>query len=187
MDVDELRWNPVIEAFRHLDKDPTPREQWDSDTTLAVYIELSKIRDKLDADLKKTKAHLSYLEDIVVEYFMEQGIQRVTRAGRTIMLTTETWPKIVKDDLLRELGDDPSKADLKTIDEVGRQRLVEALANDPTTSHLVKSAYNHKTLQSFVLNELHMDPETLEYVIPEHLAGLLSVSMRHRAKIRRSE
>ena len=160
-----------------------PDDAWDGDTLLAVYVELAKIRDSAKAWLKHVEAAFHTLEPDVCEYFDKHEKQKDTRRGRTISIAHETWPKIIAEDLESMLPPDASKEAKADVAEVARARLVEALAGDPDTEHLVKSTFNSTTIRSWILNDLPTDPETLLPVIPEHLEGRLGVVEKDRAKV----
>ena len=180
-----LKTDPIDEAFDRLGKERT-KPPWDTDLMMALYIELSKIRDEANSWQKRVQAAFEEVETDVVDYFKEEGKQRDTRRGRTVYLAKELWPRILDEDLMAEVPDEASKELVTEMRERARQRLIEALATDPTTEHLVRSTYNNQTLRSFILNDCEEDPETLEKVIPEHLQGLLGVSERWRAKVLRT-
>lgn len=159
------------------------RTTWDTDTLLAVFVELQKMREDADRWAKRVKAALDELEQPVIDYFDQEEKKGDKRRGRNIVLRREVWPKIVKDDLEENLPPDASKELLASVDEQARARLIEALAADPQTEHLVKSTYNGNTLRSWVLSDLQIDPETLMPVVPEHLKGMMTVVEKWRASV----
>ncbi len=183
--VESTDLGPVELALKRVGVADTigPDDAWDSDTLLAVYIELAKIRDGAKAYLKHVEAAYHGLETNVCEYFDKHEIQKDTRRGRTISISTEKWPKIIAEDLELMLPPNASKEAKDGVKEVARARLVEALAADPDTEHLVKSTFNSTTLRSWILSDLPIDPETLLPVIPEHLEGRLGVVEKDRAKV----
>lgn len=183
--VREARLTALDEAFTRLGKVPT-KPPWNTDLMMALYIELSKIRDEAKSWEKQVSSAFGVVEEDVVEYFKQEGKQKDTRRGRTVYLSKETWPKIMDEDLMGGLPEGSSKELIAETRERARQRLIEALAQDPTTEHLVRETYNSQTLRSYLLNDCEDDPETLEKVIPEHLQGMLGVSERWRAKVLRS-
>lgn len=152
------------------------------DKKLTLYIEAAKLRDELDQKSKELQKLLATLEGDIIEYFKQNGQQRVTRGGRTVYLARELWPKVVDDDLM--VGDLDDKA-IASAQEQARSRLIEALANDPETKHLVKASYNHQTLRSYILQDLEEGDDGLP-VIPEHLRGKLGVAEQFKAKLLRS-
>lgn len=176
---------PIDEAFDRLGKERTELP-WASDLMMALYIQLSKIKDEANAWAKRVQAAYDAVEPDVVDYFKNEGKQSDKRQGRTVYLAKELWPRINDEDLMGSLPEDASKELIAETRERARARLIEALAADPTTEHLVKSSYNNQTLRSYILHDCEEDPETLEKVIPEHLEGLLGVSERWRAKVLRS-
>lgn len=163
-----------------------PPAAWPSDTLLAAFVELAKIKDAAKTWLKRVEAAVAELEPVVVDYFDAEDKQKDTRRGRTIYRRRELWPKIFKEDLEEGLPPDASKELLASVDEAARQRLIEALAGDPETEHLVKAAYNSNTLRSWILNDLKEDPETLMPIVPEHLEGRLGVVEKWRATVLKS-
>ena len=173
------------DAFTRLGKVPS-KPPWNTDLMMALYIELSRIRDEAKSWEKQVSAAFGAIEEDVVEYFKQEGKQKDTRLGRTVYLAKETWPKIIDEDLMGGLPEGASKELVAETREQARQRLIEALAADPTTEHLVRETYNSQTLRSYLLHDCDEDPETLEKVIPEHLDGLLGVSEKWRAKVLRS-
>ena len=152
------------------------------DDAVSVYIEASKLKEDLEQKLKELSRLSSAIEPYIIDYFNEKGQQRVTRAGRTLYLAREIWPKIIDSDLTEGLTDDRALSDAS---ERGRARLIEALGADPETKHLVKATYNHQTLRSFILNDLETGEDGLP-VMPEHLKGKLGVSEVFKAKVLRS-
>lgn len=179
--------NPVELALERAGKADAPAtERWSSDTLLATFVELAKIREDAEAWLKHVKAALTELELLVVQHFDDEDKQRETRRGRTIFMRRELWPKIFAEDLEESLPPDASKELKASVAEAARNRLIEALAADPQTEHLVKSTYNGNTLRSWILNDLEVDPETLMPIMPEHLEGKLGVVEKLRATVLKS-
>jgi hypothetical protein len=152
------------------------------DDALTLYIETAKLIDDLEQKTKELKKINTTLEPLLIEYFKDKGQQRVTRNGRTVYLARELWPKVVADDLTAGLTDE---RDVSEADERAKSRLVDALANDPETSHLVKSSYNTMTLRSFILNDCEEGDDGMP-TIPEHLKGKLGVTEVFKAKVLRS-
>ncbi len=156
---------------------------WPPDTLLAAFVELAKLKEAAKLWLKRVEAAFADLEQPVLDYFDEEEKDGDKRRGRNIVRRRELWPKIVKDDLEEGLPPDASKELLAAVDEQARARLIEALAADPLTEHLVKSTYNGNTLRSWVLSDLQTDPETLMPVVPEHLEGKMTVVEKWRASV----
>lgn len=156
---------------------------WKSETLFAVYVELAKLRDVAKVWLKRVQAALDDLEPDVCDFFEEHEWKGVDARGRRISKVTETWPKIIAKDLEDALPPDASKELKAEVAERARQRLIEALAADPQTEHLVKESYNGNTLRSWLLNDLETDPETLLPIIPEHLEGKLEAVEKLRARV----
>lgn len=180
-----LATEPIDEAFDRIGKERV-KPPWNPDLMMALFIELSRIKDEANAWLKRVQKAFDEVETDVVDYFKEEGKQKDTRRGRTVYLAREIWPRILDEDLMTGLPEGASKELVAEHRELARQRLIEALARDPTTEHLVRSTYNNQTLRSFILHDCEEDPETLEKVIPEHLRGMLGVSERYRAKVLRT-
>ena len=159
---------------------------WSSDTLLAAFIELAKIKDDAKAWLKRVESAVTELEPVVVDYFEAEDKQKDTRRGRTIYRRRELWPKILKQDLEEDLPEDASKELVAATDEIARMRVVDALLGDEETKHLVKATYNGNTLRSWILNDLRIDPETMMPIVPEHLEGKLGVVEKYRAAVNKS-
>lgn len=159
-------------------------EEVPPDDAITLYIEAVKLRDDLDSKLKEIGRLTSTLEPSIIEYFKEKGQQRVTRGGRTVYLARELWPAVGMNDLIDAAGGlgNVDDATLATIQETARARLIEALATDPETKHLVKAAYNHQTLRSFILADCPEGDDGLP-IIPEHLKGKLGVTEVFKAKV----
>lgn len=151
------------------------------DEAISVYARAAAIREELERKSKEVSRLMSQLEPDIIRYFTEKGQQRVTRLGRTVYLARELWPKILTGDPV-----DPSnEAAVEAAAKNGRMMLVDALAGDPQTAHLVSPSYNHQTLRSFLLNDCELGDDDLP-VIPEHLKGKLGVSEVFKAKVVKS-
>jgi hypothetical protein len=145
------------------------------DQRLAIYAEATKLRNSLKAHVAMLQKVTDSLEPEIVERFQSLGQQSVSLRGVTVYLAREVWPKVLDDGLSDGPDADAASA--------ARDRLVEALSSDPQTDYLVRKSYNHQTLRGFLLNECEEDPDTMLPEIPEHLAGILGVSERYRARV----
>ena len=134
------------------------------DELVSYYIGLDAVRAALEAHLDEIKAEVTRLEPRVVDYFAQHGKTKDTRRGKTLFIRVDQYPRIVGD----------------------REKLVEALAGDPSTAHLVKQTVNSQSLRGFLLHDCPTDEETLEKTIPEHLVGKLGVAEKVRAKVARA-
>jgi len=153
---------------------------------LDVFIELHRRSRSLDDLVKQVKKRLDDLEPEVMTHMQETGTQSINRRGMTVYLAREDWPSAFDDDLVREFGDNPTKAQLESAKAAATDRLLKALSDDQETAHLVRSSFNHQTLRSFVLNDCKFNEESMEYELPDHLRGKLAVITKFRAKARLS-
>lgn len=151
------------------------------DDALSLYIEVVKLKDSLDLRVKELGKIASSIEPEIIAYFQEKGQQKVTRNGRTVYLAREIWPKVIDSDLSDSAISEEQR---EVAANAAKSRLVDALANDPMTSHLVKASYNHQTLRSFMLNDLEQEDGVP--IIPEHLQGKLGISEVFKAKVLKS-
>lgn len=152
------------------------------DDALTLYIEASKLIDFHEQQVKELKKLTGAIEPAMIEYFKAKGTQKITRNGRTVYLAREIWPKILDSDLTEGITDEGV---LATAKETARSRLIEALAGDEETKHLVSATYSHMTLRSFILNDCQEGDDGLP-IIPEHLRGKLGVAEQFRAKVLRT-
>lgn len=154
----------------------------DGDKGTTVFIACSILADALSSLEKRVKALQESLMQRVIDHYINSGQQRCTRLGRTAYVANEEWPKVVDDDLIKALGPSPDDTRINDAKEQAKARLVEALAKDPTTAHLLKTAYNHQSLRSFILSECPEDELGVRQ-IPEHLEGKLGVTTKPMIRV----
>lgn len=162
----------------------TSPENLTDEQRLDLFIELHRKSRAIDDLVKQVKKRIDDIEPEIMTHMQETGTQSINRRGMTVYLAREDWPSAFYDDLVRELGDDPSVSQIESAKAAAADRLLAALSDDPATAHLVRSSFNHMSLRSFILNDCQFDEKTMTYELPDHLQGKLCVITKFRAKAR---
>jgi hypothetical protein len=72
------------------------------DKRMKMYVDLLKQSKDLDERLKKVKSSMAEIEPLVLEYFVDNGVDRITIEGVTLYPKSQIWasvPELALDDL----------------------------------------------------------------------------------------
>jgi len=93
---------------------------------LKKYAELTKEKTRLNAELNKVKQEMKEIEEEVLEYFAENGIDNIKVNGLTLYPKSQVWASAKTDE------------ELKVLIENGHADLVEEKVNTHSLSALVR-------------------------------------------------
>jgi hypothetical protein len=105
---------------------------------LKTYAKLLKQKNELEAELKSVKGKMSDIEDDILDYFAENGVDQIRVDGVTLYPRSQLWASA------------KTETEMKILAEHGHQDLVEEKVNTHRLSALIREMLQeteNKTLE----------------------------------------
>ena len=105
---------------------------------LKTYAKMLKKKNELEAELKSVKGKMSDIEDDILDYFAENGVDQIRVDGVTLYPRSQLWASA------------KTETEMKILAEHGHQDLVEEKVNTHRLSALIREMLQeteNKTLE----------------------------------------